>query len=215
MLETIVFYLNNTYIPAWGIILAAFLFAYIENVFPPSPSDTVIIFLGSLAALGKVGYIELIVSSTIGSVLGFLTMYYLGVFLGHRILHSKKFPFITEEKLQKPRDWFNKYGYVVIVINRFLSGTRAVISFVAGMTELKAFLTIVLTSVSAILWNTLLVVLGMTFGRNWKLVDKSMEIYGNIMFGAVILLFLSWIAYIIFKKVKAKEQEYFHRNKLP
>ncbi len=207
MLETAINFLNSSYIPVWGILAFALFISYLENVFPPSPSDTIVILLGSFVGIGKIGFFQLLLFTSIGSTLGFLTMYYLGSGFGHRIVKSKKWTFINEENLVKPRAWFKKYGYFLIVVNRFLSGTRAVISFFAGMSELKVTTTIILATISGIIWNGILIALGMAAGQNWHLVDKTMELYGNIVFIVVAVVVLFFVAKFFYDKRKTKKAE--------
>jgi membrane protein DedA with SNARE-associated domain len=67
-----------------------FSIAFIENVFPPSPSDSIIVFGGSLVGIGRVGFIETLLWSTAGSTLGFVVMYKIGDWFGDRILAQGK-----------------------------------------------------------------------------------------------------------------------------
>ena len=134
-METIVDFLINTPLPVYIIILFAIAATLIENLFPPAPGDFMVIFLGSLIGLGKIDFVSLMIATTIGSTLGFTVMFLLGRFFGHKVIDSNRLKFLNEESLRKPRHWFHKYGYIIIVLNRFLTGTRAVISFLAGISK--------------------------------------------------------------------------------
>ncbi len=180
MLEQAIQFLSDTTLPVIWILLFSIVVTYIENVFPPSPSDSIIVFTGALVGMGKVGFIPLLIATTIGSTLGFITMYWLGFAFGNRIIESKRFKFITEKDMIKPKKWFLKYGYTVIIFNRFLSGTRAVISFFAGISKLKVSLTIILAAFSSLIWNFILIFLGMKFGENWYVVVEYIDRYGTI-----------------------------------
>ena len=114
--------------PLWIYCIAGAI-AYIENVFPPSPSDIILVSAGSLVGLGRVDFALLLVLSTIGSTAGFLTMYKVGDWFGLRILEAGKFKYIPIEKVHKVETWFKTYGYWIVIANRFLAGTRAVVSF--------------------------------------------------------------------------------------
>jgi len=204
MIEPIINFLSSPNVPVWVILFFAFFISFFEHVFPPSPSDTILIFLGGFVGIGKVGFFEMILFATIGSTVGFLTMYYLGVVFGHRIIKSKRWSFITEETLVKPRLWFSKYGYIIIIVNRFLSGTRAVISFFAGITDLNVTITIILSTVSAVLWNGLLIYLGMMAGKNYRYMAQIIEHYGNIFFLVVLVGVVIFTIRFFYKKRKAK-----------
>jgi len=99
-----------------------FAIAYIENIIPPSPSDMIVVFGGSLAGIGHVGFAPTLTAATLGSTLGFLTMYKIGDWFGEIILEKGKIPFISLSAVYTVEDWFRRYGYWIIVANRFLQG---------------------------------------------------------------------------------------------
>lgn len=188
----------------YWVLLFAFLVTFIENIFPPSPSDFILVFMGSLVTLGNIDFISLLLFSTLGSFLGFIVMFYVGKYFGEKIVNSPKIKFINNESLAKPRLWFQKYGYYLIVANRFLSGTRAVISFIAGMSNLSIPKTIILSTISAALWNCILIYLGITFSNNLETIINYVTLYGKIIFPILILVILFFSIRYIIKIKKSK-----------
>ncbi len=133
----------STLNPTW-VYLSVGGIAFLENIFPPFPSDVIVVFAGSLAGIGAIDFWWALLLTTIGSTFGFMVMYKVGDWFGLRILEAGKLRFIPTDSVHKVEGWFRKYGYVIIVANRFLSGQRAVVSFFAGMSELKLPITTVL-----------------------------------------------------------------------
>ncbi len=199
MLETIVELLKE--VPWYWVLIIAFLMTLTENLFPPVPGDSVIIFTGAMASFGNVNVYTLVIVSTAGSLLGFLTMYYLGHKFENAILHSNRFKFISRKAIFKVEVWFQKYGYWLIVINRFIAGTRAAIAFFAGMSGLSVKITALLSFVSALVWNVILIYMGYKFGDNWQLINHYLGLYGKIIFPVILLI-------IVFFSVR-----YFLKNK--
>jgi len=199
MEEKVIEFLSSPFVSPLLILGVAFFFSFIENLLPPSPSDVVLLFLGSLISFDRVDFIPLILISTLGSSLGFLTMFMVGKLFGEKILDTGKLKFINIESLNKVRHWFGKYGYWVIVVNRFLSGTRAVISFFAGLAELSTLKSTLLASVSALLWNFLIVYLGFTLGKNWKVAVDFLELYWRIVLIIIIVLIVLYLVYLRLK----------------
>lgn len=189
-------------VPWHYVLLIAFLLTFIENIFPPSPSDVLLMFMGSLISIGTVGFFPLFITSTLGSILGFLLMYWLGFKYGNKIIKSNKLPFITKENLAKPEEWFKKYGYYIIVANRFLSGTRALISFFAGISELPIYKTTILSALSAALWNIILLLIGFEIGENIEQMNYILNIYGKILIPLIVVLVLGFLLYNKFKTKK-------------
>jgi membrane protein DedA with SNARE-associated domain len=124
-------------------------------------------------------------------------MYYLGYFFGHRVVDSNRIKFINQKDLEKPEKWFRQYGYYLIIANRFLSGTRAVIAFFAGMSELAISKTIILSLLSALLWNSILIYLGIVFGDNYESIIDYISLYGKIIFPIALIVIGLFIWYKI------------------
>ena len=179
-------------LPAEGILLAALVVTFVENVFPPSPSDTLLLFCGVLVGLGAAPFVPMLLAATVGSVAGFALMFWLGYQFGVRIVQTQRLRWLPLEMVERVQRWFRRYGYWVIVANRFLSGTRGAISFVAGMSELRFVPTLLLSTVSALVWNGLLLTLGWSVGRNWQQVAHALQLYGTIITAVVVALVGGW-----------------------
>lgn len=168
------------------IYLAVFAIAFIENIFPPFPSDVIVVFAGSLIGIGRVGFPETLAVATIGSTAGFVVMYKVGAWFGIKVLEQGKFKFIPMDSVRKAEAWFTRYGYWVIIANRFLAGTRAVVSFFAGVSGLHLLKTTVLSAISALAWNAILVTGGWYLGRHWERIGFYLSAYSQIVTGAII-----------------------------
>jgi membrane protein DedA with SNARE-associated domain len=178
--------------PIWVYCVAGAI-AYIENVFPPSPSDVILVAAGSLAGLGRVDFAVLLILSTIGSTAGFLTMYKVGDWFGVRILEAGKFKYIPLDQVHKVELWFKTYGYWIVIANRFLAGTRAVVSFFTGMSELSIWRTTVLSFLSSLIWNFILLYAGKELGKNWREISFYLETYGKIVTVILVIVILVFV----------------------
>ncbi|MBS4035053.1 MAG: DedA family protein [Ignavibacterium sp.] len=191
--------------PFW-IYISLFAFAYVENVFPPSPSDLVVVIGGSLVGTGALNFIPTLIITTVGSVLGFMTLFFIGWMLDKKVIKSGKLKFISVEAVLKVEIWFNKYGYWVIAINRFLPGTRSVVSFFAGMSRLDIKRTVILSTISAFLWNFIIIYLGMLFGENVEKVDRYLDTYSNIVIIVTIIIVLFFTARYFFLRKRSENK---------
>jgi membrane protein DedA with SNARE-associated domain len=186
------------------IYAAIFFLAYLENLFPPSPSDMVIIFGGSLAGIGRIDFVGALAVATAGSTLGFVTMFGVGHWFGVRILESGKLRFIPKESVDKVEGWFRRYGNLIIVVNRFLTGTRAVVSFFAGMSHMRLLTTTVLCFLSALTWNTILVSMGRLVGQNWERIGVYLATYSQTVTAVIIVVVLVLVAKYLYGRKKKK-----------
>lgn len=183
------------------IYVLLFTFAYIENLFPPSPSDIVIVIGGTLIGTNYLLFVPTLIFATGGSIAGFLTAFGIGWLLDKKLIHSGKLKFINIQTIEKAEAAFRKWGYYLIIANRFLPGTRAVISFFGGMSRLDIHKTMFLSSISSLLWNIVLIYLGILFGKNVALVDKYLNTYSNIVITlTAIIILLLVINYFIKRK---------------
>lgn len=197
-MEPIIHYMQA--VDPWVVYTIVFLIAFVENIFPPSPSDTVIVLGGSLIGMGRVGFVETLLCATAGSTLGFMVMYAVGEWLGAKILERGKVKFIPVSAVKTVEEWFRKYGYWIIVANRFLSGTRAVVSFFAGMSRLKLLRTTLLCFLSALAWNAILVSAGYALGRNWERIGFYLSTYSQVVTALLVVAALIWLGRVYYKR---------------
>lgn len=187
-------------VPPLGIYLIFFVVAYLENVLPPVPGDILIAFAGYLAADGLINLFPIWSLTVIASVLGFMNMYWFGYKLGSQINRNKEehflLRFINYRYFRKGKIWMYRYGQWVIVGNRFLAGTRSVISMTAGMSHLNIRLTIINALLSSALWNAALLGLGWFIRDNWMVIGEYLAGYGKVIMiciGLVVLARFFWV----------------------
>lgn len=168
-------------LPPAGVLALMFLVAYIENIFPPSPSDVLLVFAGTLIGVGTVDFFPALIIATLGSTLGFMTAYMLGRYFDQRVVTGRFSRFLPVNAILKVEMLFNRFGYSVIIANRFLAGTRAIVSIFAGMSKMNLTVTTVLSAISAAVWNSILLYLGMIFANKWRDVAHYLEIYGTVV----------------------------------
>lgn len=186
MIESIVTYMQG--LPVWGVVIFAFLVAWVENLLPPAPSDVLLAFCGSLVGFGTVDFTTLLLVATTGSVAGFATAYWLGRTYKQSLINARWLPFITQDLVDTSQKWFDKYHGAIIVANRFMAGTRAVISFAAGMTNMPFPRTTLYCAVSAAAWNALLIWGGMLLGTNWRNIDGYVGTYGWVITALIVAI---------------------------
>jgi membrane protein DedA with SNARE-associated domain len=192
MLESILAYMSNVGLLYVYLIMVAF--ALTENLFPPSPSDVIVIVAASLLVKMNQPLFPALVAASFASSLGFMIMYAVGQKFGLKIVRSHRLKFIKESDLEKADKWFNRYGYKLILVNRFLPGTRSIVSFFSGLHNLDVLKTFVSATISAFLWNIFIFWLGYILGANVKLIDYYLNTYttiGLLITAVVILVFVA------------------------
>ncbi len=176
-------------LPPSSIYLVFFLVAYVENIIPPIPGDVLVAFGGYLAAESVIGLVPVLLLTTIASVIGFMSMYWIGSRWGALIQEKKKqfwlLRFIPLKYINKVRSWMQRWGMGVVAANRFLAGTRSVISLTAGLSHTRISSTIFYSALSSILWNGILLGFGWIVHENWQLIGKYLSLYGRIILAGI------------------------------
>ena len=154
-------------LPDYLIYLSLGFSAFLENIFPPLPGDTIVLFGSFLVGIGRLSFLGAYLSTTTGSLLGFISIYFLGRYLGRRFFIERDYRFLKADDIIKAENWFRKYGYTIIVINRFIPGIRSVIALAGGVSGLDPLKVTILALISGGLWNFIWTILGYSLGSNW------------------------------------------------
>lgn len=181
-------------------IYAIFIFiAYVENIVPPLPGDVLVAFGGYLAAEQLVSFITLLITTTFASVVGFMSMYAIGYYFGDKIeAHRSEFwlmRIVDVKYFDRGKRWMQRWGQGVILANRFLAGTRSVISVTAGLSKTKIYSTITSSAISSILWNAILMGMGWIVHENWQVIGHYLNIYGWTILSILILIASGMLIY--------------------
>ena len=175
----------------------------IENLFPPIPSEVILTFGGFLTTYTNMNLIGVILSSSIGSVLGAIILYQIGSLVPvskleaivsgkiGKLLHFKK------DDVSHAVDWFDSKGNYTVFFCRFIPIVRSLISLPAGMAKMNFSKFFILTSFGSLIWNTVLVTLGAIAGASWQkaaIYFRSYSQAGKIVL--FIFLFVGILAYI-------------------
>ncbi len=183
-----------------GGYLFLFLSSMCENLFPPMPGDTFVVLGAFLVGRGQMMFLPAYIATTMGSLTGFMLMYSVGLFYGRRFFDRRGGRFFSKERLERLETWFDRYGFGIIAVNRFLSGFRSIVAIGAGVAKMRWGIVFVLGLVSCLLWNGLLMGAGIWIGENWKTIVKNYQIFTF----SVICLIL--IVVCIKKRIRRKDR---------
>jgi len=171
-----------------------FFCCYFENIFPPLPPDTVVIISSYFVGIGflKFNFTYLVVC--LGSVFGFMTIYYVGMIFKDRIISKRSNESKFFKRMVSIENWFSKYGYKIILFNRFLSGARTLIALTAGISKMNSKKVFILALFSIILWNGILIYSGYIVGENWGILAEYLKKYNISVIIILIMVFLIYFA---------------------
>jgi membrane protein DedA with SNARE-associated domain len=174
-----------------GIIFLMFL----ENVFPPIPSEVIMPLAGFMVAEGKQNLIGIIIAGTVGSVLGALPLYYAGFFLGEERLKQfadkhGRWLTISRDDLERAKKWFNRRGGLAVLLCRLVPGVRSLISIPAGIARMNVASFLFYTALGAGIWTALLAFAGYLLGAKFAQVGEYLNPASYVVFGAIVIIYV-------------------------
>ena len=169
---------------AYVLILAV---AYFENVIPPIPGDMIVVFGGYMVGIGQLNIVVVILLATVGGALGFMTMFAVGHRIGHMVYSPKRTRWLSEARIIRVRGLLDRWGFGLVAANRFLSGLRSVISLTVGMVHMNVLRTALYSTISALVWTSILAIAGFFIGENWEAVREYLRNYGWFVTSVIVL----------------------------
>ena len=180
----------------------------LENIFPPIPSEIILLFSGFITTKMNINLALMIVCSTLGSLIGAITLYMFGSVLNKERLKSiisgkiGAFLGLKEDDVEKATNWFENRGYKAVFYCRFIPIVRSLISIPAGINKMNVVKFIFYSGLGAFIWNMTLLVLGNKVGENWFVIADVVDQYSLIILISLILFSITLIARFYFKRIK-------------
>ncbi len=181
-----------------GYLGLAFLM-FLENVFPPIPSELIMPLAGYLVARGEMTFVGVVVAGTLGSVAGALPLYWFGRKLGRqRVIdfadRHGRWLTISGRHIVRATDWLDRHGTWAVFFARLVPGVRSLISIPAGIARQNFALFLTLTTLGSALWSGLLAAAGYWLGSSFEKVETFVGPVSNAILIAVVVLYLWRVA---------------------
>lgn len=192
--------------------LGIFLLIAIENIFPPIPSEVILLFGGFMSTYTNMHIVGIIIASTLGSLVGAYALYFIGKIFNKerlkKIVRGKigKVLRLKEKDIDMADEWFDKKGNKTVFFCRFIPIVRSLISIPAGMSEMPLGKFTLYTVVGSLIWNTVLSIAGQAVGANWESILAIFEQYSHIAAIVLVILGVGAIVWFYSKKRTKKSK---------
>jgi membrane protein DedA with SNARE-associated domain len=186
----------------YGAIFAAM---FLENLFPPIPSELIMPLGGFYVHQGQLALIPVVLAGLIGTVLGALPWYGIGRLINEERIEQwlerhGRWIGISAQEFHRSRTWVNRYGNALVFWGRLVPGIRTLISVPAGI-ELMPFTPFLLwTTAGSLIWTLLLTLAGMALGEGYANVELWIEPVAKAI---KVLLVLSVAAAVVWLGLRA------------
>ncbi|MEB2847924.1 DedA family protein [Rhizobiales bacterium RZME27] len=180
------------------------LLMFLENVFPPIPSELIMPLAGYLATRGDMNIFVVISAGTIGSMLGILPWYFLGRKLGHDGVRKfaarhGRWLTMTASDVDAAADRFKRHGAVSVLVGRLIPTVRTLISVPAGVANMPIGQFLALSFVGTLVWTAALAVAGYLLGQAYSVVADYVD---PVSTGVLVVL----VAVYIYRVITYKEE---------
>ena len=173
----------------YGAIFAAM---FLENLFPPIPSELIMPLGGFYVQQGQLQFLPVVLAGLLGTLLGALPWYGIG-----RVINEKRLEVwlsrhgrwigISPAELARSRRWFNRYGTALVFWGRLVPGIRTLISVPAGI-ELMPFAPFLIwTTAGSLIWTLLLTLAGLGLGEGYSNVELWIDPVSKVVKGALVI----------------------------
>ena len=171
---------------------------FLENVFPPIPSELVMPLAGFVTGRedGTMSFVGVVLAGTAGSVLGALPLYALGRYASEDRLvrwadKYGKWLTLSGEDIKKADAWFDRHGTKAVLLGRLVPGVRSLVSIPAGSSGMNMVPFLLYTALGTGVWAAALAYAGRLLGENYERVGDyvgpvSYVVIGLLAAGAVV-----------------------------
>jgi membrane protein DedA with SNARE-associated domain len=174
------------------------LLMFLENLFPPIPSELIMPLAGFTVAQGKMGFMPAIAAGVIGTMMGALPWYVIGLYVGEvrlRIWADRygKWLGITGQDINNAKLWFIKHGTKAVFFGRLVPGVRTLISIPAGFCGMSVIPFLIYSTLGTFAWISLLTFAGYQLGENYTRVDEYLAPVSKVVLGLLLVIFIVWV----------------------
>ena len=168
----------------------------LEDFGVPAPGETILIAGAIYAGAGRLNIVAVGVVGFIAAVIGDNIGFAIGHFGGRALaLRWGKYVFLTEERLNKAEDFFDRRGAIVITFARFVEGLRQANGIIAGITGMHWLRFTFFNAIGAALWVGTWVTLGYFAGNNITTVYHYITLYSYYVLAGLVVLIVGYIVW--------------------
>lgn len=203
LIDQLVLFIQNN--QSWaGLVI--FLMTFGESLFVLGlfiPATVLLFATGTLIATGVLHAGTILIWGVVGAILGDAVSFWLGRWMGPKFLRHK---YLNKHRRQvaRARLFFYRYGFLAVLIARFLGPLRCFIPTVAGVMGMPEIRFQIANIVSAILWLPALLAPGYLASLSVEAIKEGQH---STIYSLVGLSVIATIAWLVIRKRRAIKQK--------
>lgn len=168
---------------------------FLENLFPPIPSELIMPSAGYSAGQGKLSLVGVIVAGTLGSVAGALFWYHVGKWIGADRLkrwtgRHGRWLTLRPRDVERVDRWFDRHSGKAVLLGRLVPAVRTLISVPAGVFGMGLPQFLLFSTLGTALWAALLAGAGYLLQGQHNQVAAWLNPVSNIVLGLIVVGYL-------------------------
>ena len=168
----------------------------LEDFGVPAPGETILIAGAIYAGAGRLNIVAVGVVGFIAAIFGDNIGFAIGHFGGRALaLRWGRYVFLTEERLNKAENFFDRRGAIVITFARFVEGLRQANGIIAGITGMHWLRFLFFNALGAALWVGTWVSVGYFAGNHIGAIYHYINLYSYYVLVAVVVLILGYVTW--------------------
>ncbi|MCW4009483.1 MAG: DedA family protein [Candidatus Bathyarchaeota archaeon] len=192
-------------VQSWG-YGGVFVLMLLESSSLPIPSEVILPFAGYMVSSGTLNFELTVIVATAAGLAGSLIDYYIGyrgvhVLLDHKILGRA---FFTKRQLETAAGWFSKHGSITVFLSRLVPGFRTLVSFPAGAVRMPLAKFVAFTTVGCLIWNALLIYVGVFLGENWR---RVAGVSHHLILAVLVVSAAVFVGYLLWRRRRRKRAQ--------
>ncbi|WP_245515511.1 DedA family protein [Rhizobium deserti] len=168
---------------------------FLENIFPPIPSELIMPLAGYLSTQGDMGIVTVIAAGSTGSLLGIMPWYFLARKVGAEKLKAfaakhGRWLTMSPTDIDTASDRFREHGNISVLVGRLIPTVRTLISVPAGIARMPFWQFCVFSAVGSVIWTATLALAGYGLGQAYETVKNYVDPIATTVLCLLIIAYL-------------------------
>ena len=197
----------------WLGYTAIFAAMFLENLFPPIPSELIMPLGGFYVQQGQLALVPVVLAGLLGTVLGALPWYGIGRLINEERIEQwlsrhGRWIGISPDELARSRRWFSRYGTALVFWGRLVPGIRTLISVPAGIELMPLTPFLLWTTAGSLIWTFLLSLAGMVRGEGYNNVELWIDPVSKVVKVGLVVAVLAgaiWLGLRIWRRRRSAD----------
>ncbi|MGF7156234.1 DedA family protein [Novosphingobium gossypii] len=171
------------------------LLMFLENVFPPLPSEVIMPMAGYTASEGKLSLAGVLIAGTAGTLLGACFWYSVARRLGDERLkrwarRHGRWITLSPRQIGGLEKGFERHNRWAVPLGHLVPGVRTLISIPAGIFRMSLARFVFLTVLGGGIWTTALGASGYALGRQFDEIDRYLGPASTAIMSLILIVYL-------------------------